>query len=138
MAVDIGDVVSLEDSGHFAAVGTFLTGDQDCIQIGGYDVAFDFPSSAGVSGSGSKNFGFRNIKLRFKAYLVRADANTIISDYDSYSVESVGPVDIVVGGTTYSRCFLDANGSVLGNIKDCGLGGFFAEMILAFNSKGGS
>ena len=136
MAVVIGGALTLADTGNFAAEGSFLSGDSDHVQVSGAEYGFDFPSSAGVAGAGSKKFGFRNQRLKFKAYLVRAAASNIISDWNTYAFGTmVGPITITVHGTEFTRCFIDGKASFVDQIKETGLGKVFAMAVFVFDAK---
>jgi hypothetical protein len=136
MSVAVTGGPTFADTGTFASTCTFLAGGDESLQMHAPEHAWDFPTSAGVNGAGSKCFGLREQRFEVRAYIVADTAAAVVAAYDTYCGQCKGPVAVSVHGTSLARCFLDAKATVSAHPFSTGLGKYAALATFAFVNRG--
>ena len=79
-------------------------------------------SAPGVDGQGTKNFGFRSIRISLKvSYVDSSLANVASAFHTDMNTLTPTPFTSTIDGQTYYGCILDGDATRLGKVKSTGL-----------------
>lgn len=132
-----GGTITYADTGSFTAAGQWREGNDDSESIDAPMHGSDYPTTAGVDGTGVKDYGYRGQKISLTVvYVVATFAGVLSAIQTDLALLAAGPSTLVLDGVTYYACDLDSAASgKRGPTKNTGGGYYWAKVKLVVNAK---
>lgn len=132
----VGSVIYVS-AGTPAATVQFIAGDKDSIIVSAPEYKYDYPSTPGVNGTGSKNFGFRNQRVSLRVVYIDSSQAAVLEAYGTdMQILAAAPSTLLLPSLTFDCCILNGSATNITKVKMCGTSAnFMATATIVVDSK---